>query len=759
MDRISETSFIITQLNKYSKHEIPDDDFIKSVCRYYDQIKNCELNEYDYYFLKYVSDKSGIPLYFDMLNRFSHDLSISNINLQMFSSMLYESTLYTDKKTHIHKYQKEILDKFNNNEINRFLLTASTSFGKTFLIYEIIRKMKYRNILLIFPSIALLAENLEKILTNEDYLFIKNTYKIFTLSEIDELGDNNIFIYTPERYLSFTEKNKIDFDFIFIDEIYKIDNEFEMDDEIKENERDTAYRLTSILTSNLNCDFLLAGPYIKIINNSFYSFLQEKKIVHLDYNKYEIVDKKIFTKKRNKYICNDSDISIELPEKSTKKIDVITIVNYILARKENAILYCSYRGKNYGTEYYGELLSKEISFDCNDKDFVSFLEHLENTYSKDWIVYKALKKGIGIHHGLVPKYIQKEIINFFNNKAIPLLISTTTITEGVNTSAKNLLVLLAKKGNKPLLSFDAKNITGRAGRLGYHYSGNVFDLTRDFKKLVETEASPLKHKNFDNEIDKDDIDIFFTENTYLTEHDINNRNQIIEMQKERRIPSEILSMYKMISWKDKITIYDSIMQLNPNDRNALDVFIERNYRNYKYFNLQNIQLIVDILQPIIKNATLLGLINTKDKNGRYSILLYSMETYLDKGLMGLIHYYCSVKTFYDEAVNISTKFVYNTLKYQVVKYFGAFNIMYKYIRSREEKCSFDDAHGIDKLLRYFEYTALSDIGRKISDYGVPSKVISYYEESSAQKKEEIANTFDVYERSIYEKTKKIVSSM
>ena len=136
-----------------------------------------------------------------------------------------------------------------------------------------------------------------------------------------------------------------------------------------------------------------------------------------------------------------------------------------------------------------------------------------------------------------------------------------------------------------------------------------------------------------------------------------------------------------------------------------------------------------------------------------------METYLDKGLMGLIHYYCSIKSRYDEAVNISTKFVYNTLKYQVVKYFGAFNVMYKYIRSKERKCSFDDVHGIDKLLRYFEYSAVTDIGRKISDYGVPSKVISYYEETLANKKEEIENTFDAYERSIYEKAKRIFPEM
>lgn len=35
-------------------------------------------------------------------------------------------------------------------------------------------------------------------------------------------------------------------------------------------------------------------------------------------------------------------------------------------------------------------------------------------YHKDWIVLRALKNGIGIHHGSVPKYIQKEIINLFN---------------------------------------------------------------------------------------------------------------------------------------------------------------------------------------------------------------------------------------------------------------------------------------------------------------------------------------------------------
>lgn len=43
-----------------------------------------------------------------------------------------------------------------------------------------------------------------------------------------------------------------------------------------------------------------------------------------------------------------------------------------------------------------------------------FLNHLEHTFGNDWIVLKALRGRIGIHHSLIPKYIQKEIIEFIS---------------------------------------------------------------------------------------------------------------------------------------------------------------------------------------------------------------------------------------------------------------------------------------------------------------------------------------------------------
>ena len=42
-----------------------------------------------------------------------------------------------------------------------------------------------------------------------------------------------------------------------------------------------------------------------------------------------------------------------------------------------------------------------------------FLDHLGHTFGNDWIVLEALKGRIGIHHSLIPKYIQKENYKFY----------------------------------------------------------------------------------------------------------------------------------------------------------------------------------------------------------------------------------------------------------------------------------------------------------------------------------------------------------
>ena len=267
MDIVRGAANIIKLIYAKRRGENVKAELVKQVCEYYDVRKNEDLKEGDLRFLRYIASEAGVPQYYDMLNNF-HDNNIGNvedIHLDTMPVIADECALYTADNIYLHKYQKKVVDRFRVNECNRFFLSASTSFGKTFLIYEIIRKMQYDNIVLIFPTIALLSENIHKIFGNLDYGWVKDMYKVHTLSDTELQDHHNLFIYTPERFLSFLDKHG-DFhpNFFFVDEVYKIDNEFLVEDEQRENERDVAYRISTHIGLETTTDCLLAGPYINI---------------------------------------------------------------------------------------------------------------------------------------------------------------------------------------------------------------------------------------------------------------------------------------------------------------------------------------------------------------------------------------------------------------------------------------------------------------------------------------------------------------
>jgi len=760
MDRIEETTNVLKQINKFNSKEISDDILIKSVCDYFNEIKNDALNQSDLKFLKYISNVAGIPHYFDTLStQFNQETEIEEYNLNTFSSLLYESTLHTNENLKVHKYQMRIMDLFETRKLNRYFLSASTSFGKTHIVFEIIKKMNYGNVVLIFPTIALLSENLEKLISDDNYEYFRSKYKIHTLSEVTEFEENNLFIYTPERFLSFKEKNptSIIFNFAFIDEIYKIDNEYLLDEEVKENERDVAYRLSVFYALEIDVDVLLAGPYIDFYdsqktgyNGSFDKFLTQNEIELINYNQYEIVSKSYEDIKSKKHI--DVDKFLEFNFETNKKTDrLIEIVKKINEINENTIVYCSTR--NYTEIYATTLLESDVFNNHSDNDYADFINHISKNFSRDWTIIKAMKKGIGVHHGLIPKYIQKEIISLFNSGQLKVLLSTTTITEGVNTSAKNLIVLHSKKGDKELKKFDAKNIAGRAGRFLYHYSGRVIVLQNDFMKAIESEPEGIKHKNYDLQAPKDEIDLFYSKDEFLSQADQDRKTDIKAEQEKRGIPDEIFNLYKVVSRLDKITIYDEIKKLSVSEIELIKALIR--VVNYKMdIDYDGFQVILKVIRPIVKNQKLTFLIDYKGVNGQYSTLTNLLHYYLIDGFIGSVKFKLDKMTI-DKAISETAEFVYNTLKYQVVKYLGVFNIMYRFIQSQENGKTFDEVTGIDRLLVKLEYNALTENGRIASDYGVPSSVVEYYE--NADKSKDIKANFDNYEMKIFYRIETIIN--
>lgn len=747
MDRKESTVDIIVKINQYNKGELPDYELIREVCAYFDSIKNEPLTDADKQFLYYIANQIGIPQYYDTLKKFDQNTELENISLQTFADIVQEAKLHTAKDTKIHRYQMNILNRFREGLKNRYFLSASTSFGKTFLVYEVIRKMGYSNVLLMFPSIALLSENLEKIYSRPEYAWIKEEYKIHTITSISEIGEKNIFLYTPERYLSFLDVSQfknLPIDFVFVDEVYKLDNEYIVDEEIKENERDVAYRLAlyySLLNSQTDC--LLAGPFIKFsqptdddYNRSFGRFLEKYSIELLDYNNYEIVNKG-----REK---------ITIRGGKTR-----TYLNFLRDKndlEENVIVYCS---RKSDVERYAKAIVANAEFpEIDIRSFEDFYQHVTHIFegAEEWIVAKALRKGIGIHHGLVPKYIQKEIINLFNAGQLKVLISTTTITEGVNTTAKNVLITYYKKGTKKLKVFDAKNIEGRAGRFLEHYKGNVYYMDSEYEDIRESKGESIKHKYYDEQAPKQDIDLFYVDRQYLNQEDIRRKQEMEAMQIQEQIPDDILGQYKVISKRDKILMYQNICRLSAHELSYIEELIHH-YQYRKNIVYRGFEVIVSLLQPFVRHSDLKSMMKNTPQNQQesYSPLTRKVYAYFQNGLTESINYYKNQpKTTVDEAVKKATYFVYNILRYQVVKYFGAFNVMYKYYKARRSGIAIEQVTGIDAMLIRMEYNANTQKGRIASDYGVPNNVLKYYE-ATEEDKDVIKKSFDNYEIALFNK--------
>lgn len=797
MDRHERTLNVVTALNSFNNGELEDYNLLSSVCEYFDFIKNEELDDADKRFLLYLSNKAGIPHYYDILTNFNNENSLKiddeNIGLSTISSLLYESTLYTDDNSKLHQYQKEILDLFVSGNQNRFFLSASTSFGKTHLVYEVIKKIQYKNIVLIFPSIALLSENLAKI--KEGKINFPIDYEIHTLSDINNVyGKYNIFIFTPERFLSFLDKNNegLNLDFIFVDEVYKIDNGYIIDNEARENERDVAYRMSIFygLSRFPNIDILLAGPYIEVLNEksdfynpSFDLFLNDLGITKLLRNEYEIV------KVSQTNIDNvNTDITVDginfkLKGKNTKKKKIQELLDRILVNNENAIVYCNTKAitENVALGYQRSKI--------NTKYIETFLNHLKRKYDNEWVVIKALEKGIGVHHGVVPKYIQKEIVSLFNNSnsGLDILCSTTTITEGVNTTAKNMIVYKSLKGSgkhaKPLVTFDAKNIAGRAGRFMEHYTGRVISLDSEFINKLNQQGEPIKHKNYDPNQIKNEIDDEMTPRQFLDNRSKKRLEEVRKMQYERGIPNNIISQFKAMSKRDKIIIYDKIKLLNLEELKKIKLLIRKLNSPSLKINKEGLQIILNLCLEQVQNENLRGLItNTyfdKFDERDYSIIIVSLNNYLTKGFKGNYEYYynrflkeqkkkkilneekgkdftINYSLIVNKAMRDSAGLIFNTFKYQLVKYLGIFNLMYKFIESQKLETKIDEVSGIDKLLIKLEYNAFSEEAKIASDFGVPQNIVDYYDSTNSIDRNRILNDFDNYEKKVFERIKLII---
>ncbi|WNG60281.1 DEAD/DEAH box helicase [Archangium gephyra] len=317
---------------------------------------------------------------------------------------------------------------------NSYVLSAPTSFGKSLIVDALIASNQYQNIVIIVPTIALIDE------TRRRLNRFRDTYKIITHPD-QRSSESNIYILTQERALD--RKDLTDISLLIIDEFYKLDP-------TNEDESDRASALNHALYKlrKTSKQIYLLGPHISEIPEGFGARF-ECQFKRTDFN----------TVVSQVHQVSPHPTREEAFIKLCQRLDKPTLI------------YC--KSPKQANEVMRLLVNQKFLKESAELKKAS--DWLATTFHKDWTLCQSIIKGVGVHHGRLPRALAQLMVEFFNNNQLHFLICTSSLIEGVNTSAKNVIIFEGKIGKQQELDyFTFRNIQGRAGRMRRHFIGDVY---------------------------------------------------------------------------------------------------------------------------------------------------------------------------------------------------------------------------------------------------------------------------------------------
>lgn len=337
------------------------------------------------------------------------------------------------EKIYLHSQQMQILLWLQQGD--NVILSAPTSFGKSLLVDAFLKRSLPKIVLIIQPTIALIDETRRRISRNFD-----DHYRLITTTH-DEFDQERpaVFVLTQERFLQ--RRDAVEFDFLFIDEFYKLDP----------NRDDQRYQslnlaLYKALPQSKQC--FMAGPHINEITLGD-RWRGNFRFVQTDYRTVtvNIIDR---SAKEEKFATFIADLRSVGDESSLIFTRSPPSAYDLLAKMQDA-------GFHYSTDI-GEKLAEWIA----------------RNYHPEWPVAKASSAGIAVHHGRVPRSLGQFFVQMFDRRALKAMICTSTLIEGVNTSAANVFIYDKEINRTDFDFFSFANIRGRVGRMMRHFVGNAY---------------------------------------------------------------------------------------------------------------------------------------------------------------------------------------------------------------------------------------------------------------------------------------------
>lgn len=403
-----------------------------------------------------------------------------------------------------------------------FSLKMPTSAGKSYitelLIYSELQKNKDAKVLYLAPLRSLsheLSERYEmvgKALGFESFAAYGGNSSTLDSNQLDEAG---LFITTPEFFASMEggDEELLDkFTLVICDEGQLLDS----------LSRGTNYELLlSRIKSRGVARFLFISaiiPNIEDVNTWLGG--SEQQVGDSRYRPCEI--KLAMAEKVQRNVClhvyspdlNHIDYNVEsfLNVRENVRIGINSKITRSVAlglksvSAGSTLIFTYSKGGKYGCERVCDELLDVIGTndygsrlkDKRNRAYVDMLyEYVAFQYGHEYPLSRYLHQGFAYHNGGLPQDIREYIEDYYRKKWIKILVSNSTLAEGVNLPIRTLIVYHLRRYNfrtqnwELIPSTEIRNIVGRVGRAGREKYGLVI-LPDDNQEVFDTVVEAMK---------------------------------------------------------------------------------------------------------------------------------------------------------------------------------------------------------------------------------------------------------------------------
>jgi superfamily II DNA or RNA helicase len=460
--------------------------------------------------------------------------------------------------------QKEI---YEHLEDNSFSYSGPTSMGKSLLMRMFIKDKILNgfkgNFAILIPTKALISEISSGIINDDlkDEL-AKQNFKVVTSGNslfFKQENLNFIMVMTPERMLyTLISYPSLSIDYLFIDEAHKMSEAdgrstfyFKVTDMLSQRDRKPHIILASPNIPNPDV-YLTALPKDQqedsgSLRTTFSPVSQMKYI--LDMKKLDFTVFNEHKKGKDPFVrvfgLSPQDTTSDLIRKIILKDE-----------SKSNIIYCSGRERTVkAARDYADTISK-----CpNDPELDKLSQEIKDEIHSDYFLADLIRKGVAYHVGYLPMHIRTRIEDLYRDRKIKTLFCTSTLIEGVNLPADNLIVIscrIGHKGNMNAVEF--KNLLGRVGRIEYNLYGNVF-IIRD-KNMSEKTIKDLLTKDVPDQRISLSSSLSWEEKRYLVAQFSNGDTQISPMEGQQPEQYDLMRKTGLILLKDIISGRDSVVK-------------------------------------------------------------------------------------------------------------------------------------------------------------------------------------------------------